>query len=108
MGLYDAAKDALKVAQSIDNVELVQKLLDVQKQALDMQEKQQHQHQKIVKLENELEKTRENKRYIFEEGKNWYIDPEKPDRKLCPVCTNKLMNPVPLKNKYCYQCKASY
>jgi hypothetical protein len=38
MSLYDMAKDAFKLAQSSDNIELIQKILDVQQQALAQQE----------------------------------------------------------------------
>lgn len=37
MGLYDAFKDALNVAQKADNVELYRKILDLSAQALDLQ-----------------------------------------------------------------------
>lgn len=37
MGLYDAFKDALSVAQKADNVELYRQLLDLSAQALDLQ-----------------------------------------------------------------------
>jgi hypothetical protein len=37
MSIYELAKDAWKLAQSSDNVELVQKILDVQQQALEQQ-----------------------------------------------------------------------
>ena len=37
MGIYDAFKDALNVAQKADNVELYRKLLDLSAQALDLQ-----------------------------------------------------------------------
>lgn len=64
MGVCEAAKDALKVAQKADNIELVQKLLDVQKMALDMQEKMQEQQNKIIELQKENE--------ILSETKNMY------------------------------------
>ena len=37
MGLYEAFKDAISVAQKADNVELYRQLLDLSAQALDMQ-----------------------------------------------------------------------
>lgn len=38
MGLYEGIKDAVGLAQKADNIELYQKLIDLSKQALDMQE----------------------------------------------------------------------
>ncbi len=37
MGLYDALKDAVNLAQKADNIELYRQLLDVSAQALDLQ-----------------------------------------------------------------------
>ena len=109
MSLYDAAKDAIKLAQKIDNVELVQQLLDVQQQALDMQEKQQVQQSKITVLEKENEDLKSLKKFIFADNKTYLIDPDQPARKLCPVCTPKLRTAVPIvSGGYCAQCKGVY
>ena len=37
MGLYDAFKDAMNMAQKADNIELYRQLLDLGAQALDLQ-----------------------------------------------------------------------
>ena len=37
MGLYDGIKDAAKVIQKADNIELYEKLLDLSAQALELQ-----------------------------------------------------------------------
>ena len=37
MGLYEALKDAVSIAQKADNIDLYRKLLDLSAQALDMQ-----------------------------------------------------------------------
>lgn len=37
MGLYDAMKDAVSLAQKADNIELYRQLLDLSAQALDLQ-----------------------------------------------------------------------
>ena len=108
MSLYEAAKDALKLAQKADNAELVQKILDVQLQALDMQEKQFELVKRTSKLEEENKKLKELKKYIFADGKNYWIDPEAPERRLCPLCTKKNETPVPLDGYYCRQCKGDY
>lgn len=109
MSLYDAAKDAVKLAQKVDNVELIQQLLEVQQQALDMQEKQQLLHSKISSLEKENDELKSIKRFVFASEHNYLVDPEDMTRKLCPVCTpkNRAATPV-LSNGYCAQCKGSY
>jgi hypothetical protein len=108
MSLYDAAKDALKVAQKADNIELIEKLLDVQKQALDMQEKQQEQNAKISQLQAENESLKKRKQYKYDEGHTWMIDPANPTVKLCPVCINRdgFENPTVdvYGNQYCATC----
>lgn len=38
MSLYDGLKDAAKIVQKADNIELLQKLLDLEAQALEMQD----------------------------------------------------------------------
>ena len=48
MGLYDGIKDAAKLVQQADNIELYRKLLDLSVQALDMQAE-------IAKLKQENE-----------------------------------------------------
>lgn len=108
MSLYDAAKDALKLAQKADNAELVQKILDVQSQALDMQKKQFEYVKQISNLEEENKKLKELKKFDFAENKNYFIDPDFPDRKLCPLCTKKFQTPIPLEGYYCRQCKGEY
>jgi hypothetical protein len=109
MGLYEAAKDALKVAQQLDNIELVQRLLDVQKMALDMQEKQQQDNATITSLETEIQDLKAIKKLQFADGHKHLIDPVAPDRPLCPVCSPKNKTPVPLNSIHqCSQCKGVF
>lgn len=108
MGLYEAIKDAYNIAQKADNIELIQKMLDVQKLALDMQEKQQQQNKKIVELEKELETLSDLSKYEFADGKNYLIDPAYPSRRFCPLCTKSRKIPVPIVARYCSQCKGNY
>lgn len=54
MGLYDAMKDAVALAQKADNVELYRQLLDLSAQALDMQAE-------IAKLREENAELRKGK-----------------------------------------------
>lgn len=108
MSLYDAAKDALKLAQKLDNSELVQKILDVQSQALDMQEKQFEYVKQISSLQEENNRLKELKKFELAQGRNYLIDPDKPSRELCPLCTKKYGTEVPLNGYYCGQCKGHY
>ena len=109
MSLYEAAKDAVKIAQKADNVELLQKLLDVQQQALVMQEKQNELNQRIHAQQKEIEMLRESKKFVLADGKKYLIDPEYPDRQLCPICTKKLGYEVPMYDElYCSVCKTTF
>jgi hypothetical protein len=110
MSLYDAAKDALKIAQKADNIDLIQKLLDVQQMALDMQEKQQQLQGKLSKAEAEILSLKDSKKFTFAEGHNYLIDESDPTRRLCPICTKKNGFAVPLSknDKYCHTCKGQY
>jgi len=114
MSIYDAAKDALKLAQKADNAELVQKILDVQAQALDMQQKQFELHQTIEKQKKEIDSLKEKKKYVYEEGHTWCINPERPDVKLCPACLNRdgFENPMhdihDSSSHYCSTCKKTF
>ena len=55
MGVYDLAKDALKLAQQIDNIELQRKILDMQNEALQMVEERQKLVDRVHELEEELQ-----------------------------------------------------
>lgn len=111
MSVYEVAKDALKLAQKADNAELVQKILDVQEQALNMQEKQFELIKKIDKLELEISELKNRKKYVYDEGHLWKVDPENPRIKLCPTCLNRdgFENPLAVQNhtesQYCSTCK---
>lgn len=109
MSLYDAAKDAVKIAQKADNAELVKKLLDVQQQALDMQEKQFELNKKVEDQGKIITDLKTSKKYVYEAGHNWMIDPKNPEIKLCPVCLNRDSFENPLERAgshpaYCRTC----
>lgn len=53
MGFYDAFKDALKLAQKADNLELYRQLLDLGTQALDLQEENARLKEEIHNLRKE-------------------------------------------------------
>lgn len=110
MSLYDAAKDAVKFAQKLDNLELTQKLLDLQAQALEMQEKIFMQSKKITEYEAEIVGLQAKKKLTYEKGHGWIIDPMHSERKLCPVCFNRdgFENPLEMNGGdagYCRTCK---
>lgn len=109
MSLYEVVKDAAKLAQKADNTELIQKLLDAQNMALEMQEKQLVYTSKITSLEQEISLLKEMKKLVFAPGKKYLIDPSHPERPLCPVCTRKYGYEVPMYNRsHCDVCKSSF
>lgn len=102
MGMYDAIKDGVKVVRNAGNIDLSLKLAEV---ADDLIAK----NRKIADLEDEIKKLKRLKKYDFAENHEYYIDPEHPDRPLCPICTVKLETPAPLMNgENCSRCKVSY
>lgn len=109
MSVYDMVKDAAKLAQKADNIELVQKLLDVQNASLEMQERHVKLLEKNTALESEISKLKEMKKLVFPEGEKYLIDPDAPDRPLCPVCTRKFGYEVPMYSEsHCANCKTTF
>jgi hypothetical protein len=112
VSLYDAAKDAMKLARKVDNIELIQKLLDVQQQALEMQEKQHQIIKKNEDLEKEIEKISEFSKLEFDGAHQWLVDPVSPNRKYCPVCANRdrFLNVLRHQGntQYCGTCNKAY
>ena len=51
MGLYDALKDAVSLAQKADNIELYRQLLDLSSQALDLQAENHRLKEQIAELQ---------------------------------------------------------
>ena len=113
MGLYEAAKDALSLAQKADNIELVQKIMDVQREVLEMQHQLQLKNEEALSLKEELKSARERKKYVYEEEHKWLVNPENPGLKLCPTCMNRDNFESPLGSaddyghRYCGNCKNS-
>lgn len=103
MGMYDIIKDGVEVARNAGNIELS---LELAKVAGDLLEKQ----KRIGELEAENAQLRALKKFEFPAGKTYLIDPEYPDRALCPVCTNREKTSVPLQqnNKWCSECRRYY
>ncbi len=113
MGFYEAAKDALKLAQKADNIELVQKIMDIQSEALEMQHQVQQKNEEILVLKDKLRSIKDKKKYTYEEGHKWLIDPAQPSLKICATCMNRNSFESPLSDiyddvyLYCGNCKNS-
>lgn len=108
MGLYDAMKDAMNLAQKADNIELYRQLLDLSAQALDLQAE-------VARLREEnaeLKKTKD-----VETDIEYYVDAfvtRKTDTipiKYCAACWVDKKKLVPIQdqrygNYNCPLCKA--
>lgn len=80
MGLYENFKDVVGVVQKLDNIELYQKILDIQAQALELSNSNIEKDKKIKELEGKLDGARKMK---FD-GKFYYIEGE--EYPYCPGC----------------------
>lgn len=86
MGIYDAAKDALSIAQKADNIDLYQKILDIQALALDLQ----YDNLKLIEEIKKLKKDEEiDSKLIFKNNSYYMKDNEKEDGPFCSVCWDK-------------------
>lgn len=87
MSTYDALKDAVKLAQKVDNAELIQRLLDAQKEALEMQEELQTLRERVRELErqDDVEES-----LVFDDGVYWR-GPEggEQDGPFCQLCWDR-------------------
>ena len=72
MGLYEAAKDAFKIAKSLDNIELQTQLLDLQEQALEL----------VAENQSLKEELALSKMEFRDDGMYWDGD----DGPYCPKC----------------------
>lgn len=90
MGVYELAKDVLKVAQRVDNVELVEKILDLQKGVIDMQDEMLLKSKRINTLEDQIKDLRkqisQKEELILHKGVYWKKDDEQHQQPYCPVC----------------------
>jgi len=92
MGLYEALKDAVSVAQKADNIEIMRALFEAQKQALDVLDLLREKDDIIRALEKEVDRLKESVRirgnvkewqgwfFLVDEDKNWKYPP------ICPRC----------------------
>lgn len=108
MGLYDAMKDVVSLAQKADNVELYRQLLDLSAQALDLQAE-------VARLKEENAELKKHR--VLEDDIEYYVDAfvtRKSDTKpikYCAACWVDKKKLVPLQdikwdNYDCPLCKA--
>lgn len=108
MGLYDAMKDAVSLAQKADNIELYRQLLDLSAQALDLQAE----NMRLREENNELKKVQN-----IEGDLEYYVDAfitrhsDSKPIKYCAACWVEKSKLVPLQdqnydNYECPLCKA--
>lgn len=83
------AKDAVAIAQKADNIDLVQKIMELQSMGLDMQHALQEKDEQINHLKTQLSELQHKAQYQYEEGHRWMINPKNPDIKLCPTCLSR-------------------
>ena len=103
MGLYDAMKDAVNLAQKADNIELYRQLLDLSAQALDLQSE-------VAKLREENAMLKKQK--DIEADIEYYVDAfvtKKSDTKpikYCAACwvDKKKLVPIQIMNAGSYRC----
>jgi hypothetical protein len=107
MGLYDAFKDAISVAQKADNVELYRQLLDLSAQALDLQAEVARLTEENKKLKEELT-TKSN----VVRHKGAYITLENDEKEIpyCAICYGTHGQFLQLldydeTHYFCYNCK---
>lgn len=81
MGLYEGIKDVAKVIQKADNIDLYQKLLDLCKQALDMQDEISR-----LKAENAELKKQTDLQSRIERRKELYLTLKGEDFMYCSPC----------------------
>lgn len=102
MSFYEGIKDALKIAQQMDNVTLIKQLLDLGEQALDMQEE----IRKLKEENSELRKEKDIKDKI-----EYHVDPyltlknDTKDIKYCVACWangRKLVTMQRIDNRKCF------
>ncbi|NBI08079.1 hypothetical protein [Senegalia massiliensis] len=113
MGVYDALKDAVNIAQKADNVELYRALLDVQKESLDLLEENKNLKEKIKELKDNTEIS---KSLIFKNNSYYKKDDIEYKEPYCSNCwdNNQKLIRMHLRNIYpgtltaiCNTCKTS-
>lgn len=93
MSVLEGLKQAAETLRAADKIPEYNAILDAQ--------------QRIFDLQNEVQKLKEEaqtKKLVLEPGHNWMIDPEDPDHKLCPTCSQRHKIKQPLQGNVCRVC----
>lgn len=106
MSLYDAMKDAIKIAQQADNIELYRQLLDLSSQALDLQVDLANLKEENRRLHSELTLKRNVVRH---KGAFVTLADDAEDIAYCAICyakTDKMFQLMEYSDTqyYCYNC----
>lgn len=120
MRFIDNLKEAIKIVQKLDNIELYQKILDLQADGLNISSELIEKDKKINDLENEIkdykEKLRFKKKLVFKRSL-YYEQDEKGDLinpPYCPKCWEAEQKPIHIivdpstKRSVCPNCKNNY
>lgn len=83
MGIIENAKEAVKIVQQIDNIELYRKILDLQAEAIELSEELKKKDETISKLKDALSL----KGKMICEASAYYITDEKGNKTEGPFCT---------------------
>ena len=108
MVLYDAVKDAIKLAQKADNIELYRQLIDISAQVIDLQAEIVRLREENARLKDEVHCHKSIVRH-----NSAYITLEDDDKQIpyCAICygtAQKLIQLVDYDKSayYCYNCKS--
>lgn len=111
MAIYEVLKDVAKALKEADKIELYSKILDVQQQLMDMQNRIQEITEENLKLKNEINK----KHSLIPRGEVYFLlkDDGNEDGPFCAKCQDvdgKLvrMNEWHPGEKFCPNCRNAY
>ena len=108
MGLIDEIKTVAKTAQDVGNIETYAKLLDVQREALELLE----QNQTLRQCVQELEAPLEHRSSLELRGGRYYYAPDPNLGPVCPKCYNDSGIVVELTTTtggpWCDHCRSGY
>lgn len=111
MGLIDTIKEAVKLAQKLDNIELVKMILQLQTQAMEQLQENQALRAELDQARGELKRRQS---VSFDKKVNAYFsgDGQARDGPFCPKCldvNNKLVRMLEYGNGYsgCPECKTN-
>ncbi|MDD4594715.1 MAG: hypothetical protein PHY33_06360 [Methanobacteriaceae archaeon] len=87
MSLYEGIKDVASIVQKADNIELYEKLLDLQRDALDILDENKSLKERIRELENNLNI---EEKLLFKDNAYYLEQKDKePDGPFCSVCWDR-------------------